>query len=322
MHYTSAVKFAGFPWGWRRSWMSWVSQSKHGIYAVGLRLTWTRWFSFKSIKLTKPLTTAKEYCDRKRMSWGLQLHPRGCFIELTSGCSQLMVLITSLLVKSWEISCFKSVLYIPSSGKSNASVCSQEKGGFNFPMSCVFLGGRGRDQWNGIVFFVLFFNNSWFSLWLHLSQLLFPLLVPWSGRLLPPPNSSCACPPSHPQSTVYFGKLFLGKGVKLSRLTSYLRWVWPTNPILGKGLDPHTPLLTLDVLPLFSHSPHISFLLFLLSTFHKSPFTCSFLVCSTSTLAVPECGVMLSPVCVQYPALCLACSRCSSRYEWSYVPFP
>lgn len=95
------------------------------------------------------------------MSWCLQLHPRGCFIELTSGCSQLMVLITSLLVKSWEISRFKSMLHIPSSGKSNASVCSQEKGGFNFPRSCVFfwgVGGGGSEV--GLFFWFCFLKTA------------------------------------------------------------------------------------------------------------------------------------------------------------------
>lgn len=62
-----------------------------------------------------------------------------CFAELTSGSSVLKVLLTSLLLRSQEISSFGSQCYIFHPLGKQMSECLLERRDFHFPMSCVFL---------------------------------------------------------------------------------------------------------------------------------------------------------------------------------------
>lgn len=147
-----------------------------------------------------------------------------------------------------------------------------------------------------------FFSGGWlaprfdFSHFWFYFQVLFPLLSPRSGLLFsPPPHSSCGC-----------FLLILGIWFTLKR--SFLEskelnntdcavtrgWVGLVykEAYLWKELLSPLPPSILEVLPLFSLSTSLLFSFTVLTTNHI--FACSLLVCSLSTLEVPQYRVMSS----------------------------
>lgn len=116
-YYTSVITCAGSLWGGEQSGVGRLEWARVnvGFKSVGRRLIWRRCgvsMAFSQIFQIdiRPLTIYCKgiLCWKKNALLFAVASLEGCSAELTSGSSVLKVLLTSLLLRSWEINSFRS----------------------------------------------------------------------------------------------------------------------------------------------------------------------------------------------------------------------
>lgn len=120
MCYTSTIKFAGFLWGGGQSRVGCLERARVNVgFDCRTKINLKKMHGVSTVfsqiyKIDiRPLTIYCKgiLCWKKNVLMFAIASLKGCFVGHTSGCSKLKVLITSLLVRSWEINSFARQCY-------------------------------------------------------------------------------------------------------------------------------------------------------------------------------------------------------------------